>query len=225
MKHHAPTLVCLAAAIGIAATGCTGTTAPNPSQAAPAPAPATTGMPASDAGPAPSIAQSSPGTGTTVKTDGHANVRKQAGEKAGLLDEETQKSYFTIEVTNASLAAECTPRVGTTPLKPTRSAFLILEVKASLAGNVAAKVGGDRDESYMPLIAEAFAVAAPDGKPDRNVTSETAWGCFDDAELLPPVLNPGQTVSGKLVLDVSATAGRVAYDPQDDGGWSWSYGG
>lgn len=98
------------------------------------------------------------------------------------------------------------------------------EVSATPAADVADKVGGDPEESYMPLVAGTFSVATGNGKVDRNVASETAWGCFDDSVLLPQVVNPGQTVTGKLVLDVAATQGRVAYDPQENGGWSWPYG-
>ncbi|WP_152426137.1 hypothetical protein [Paeniglutamicibacter gangotriensis] len=179
---------------------------------------------ASDTGPAPEVVPADASTGTTVKTDAHKNVQKKVGEKAGLIDEKTKENYFTIEVTNATLASECTPRVGSAPLAPTRSIFLILDINATLAADVADKVGGDPEESYMPLVAETFSVATEQGTPDRNVTSETAWGCFDDSVLLPPVVNPGQTVTGKLVLAVEVTQGRVAYDPQENGGWSWPYG-
>lgn len=77
----------------------------------------------------------------------------------------------------------------------------------------------------MPLVAEAFSVTSAGGTVERNLTSETAWGCFEDSVLLPPVVNPGQSVTGKVVLDVDAPAGRVAYDPENNGGWSWPYGG
>lgn len=171
-----------------------------------------------------SVATADPGTGEKVKTDKFDNVRKKPGEKAGLVDEETNKSYFTIEVTGSTLAASCAPRVGNTPLKPTRTSFLVLDVKATLAADVGRKVAGG-GELFMPLVAEAFSVTTASGTPDRNVTSESAWGCLDEKVLLPAVVNPGQSVRGKVVLDVATRQGQVAYDPDDNGGWSWPFGG
>ena len=172
----------------------------------------------------PAIAEVDPSTGSEVKIDKFDNVQKKAGEKAGLVDEETNKSYFTIEVTNTQLLGQCTSRVGNQTLKPMRTKFLVLDVEATLAASVSSKVGGGAQELYMPLVAEAFSVTTSSGSADRNVTSETAWGCFDDSVLLPPVVNPGQSVKGKVVLDVDALTGKVAYDPEDNGGWSWPYG-
>lgn len=184
-----------------------------------------------DAGPV--VAETNP-TGDKVKTDKFDNVEKGPGEKAGLVptgpppghdvDARTNKSYFTIEVTNSEVVGQCDPRVGIDKLKPTRTAFLVLDITATLDANVSKNVGGDGGELYMPLVAETFSVAGSNGAPDRNVTSETAWGCFDDAVLLPPVVNPGQSVTGKLVLDVDAVTGQVTYDPENNGGWSWPYG-
>lgn len=173
----------------------------------------------------PAIAEINPSTGAEVKTDRFDNVQKKAGETAGLLDEKTNTNYFTIEVTNSQVLDSCTARVGNHRLKPTRSRFLVLEVRASLAASVSHKVGGSDNELFMPLVAEAFSVTTGNGTPERNVTSETAWGCLEDAVLLPPVVNPGQSVSGKVVLDIDAPRGKVAYDPENNGGWSWPYGG
>lgn len=173
----------------------------------------------------PAIAELDPVTGDSVKTDRFDNVQKEAGQAAGLVDEKTNKNYFTIRVTKTALLDECDARVGSAKLKPTRSKFLVLDVKASLAASVGEKVGGNAQELFMPLVAEAFSVTTSSGAPQRNVTSETAWGCFDDSLLLPPVVNPGQSLSGKVVLDVDALQGKVAYDPEETGGWSWPFGG
>lgn len=181
--------------------------------------------PTADLGAGPAIAETNPSTGRKVKADALDNVEKGPGQQAGLFDEQTKTSYFTIEVTDSEVVDDCTPRVGTDKLRPIRTAFLVLEVSASLADSVAEKAGGGPEDLFMPLVAEAFSVSNPGGEVDRNVTSETAWGCFDDAQLLPPVVNPGQSVSGKVGLDVGVPRGRVAYDPEDNGGWSWPYGG
>ena len=173
----------------------------------------------------PAIAEINPSTGAEVKIDRFDNVQKKAGEAAGLFDEKTNTNYFTIEVTNSQVLSSCNARVGNHRLKPSRSLFLVLDVKASLAATVSQKVGGSASELFMPLVAETFSVTTGNGTPERNLTSEAAWGCLEDAVLLPPVVNPGQSVSGKVVLDVDAPKGKVAYDPENNGGWSWPYGG
>ncbi|ASN39550.1 hypothetical protein CGQ24_11335 [Arthrobacter sp. 7749] len=166
-----------------------------------------------------------PMTGAEVKVDRFDNVEKAAGEIAGLVDESTEKTYFTIQVTHAELADRCDARVGAGQLRPTRTKFLILDVKASLASSVSEKVGGKTGDLYMPLVAEAFSITTGSGEVRKNLTSETAWGCLDDSALLPAVVNPGQSVRGKVVLDVADVSGKVAYDPEGNGGWSWPYGG
>lgn len=170
-------------------------------------------------------ASANPTTGAEVKIDQHDNVQKKEGEQAGLVDEKTKKSYFSIEVTNTKLVDHCKARVGDVMLKPERTKFLVLDVEASLSKDVPKKISGTTDELFMPLIAEAFSVVKPDGKIDRNLASEMSWGCFDDAVLLPALVNPGQSVKGKVVLDVDTTRGKVAFDPENNGGWSWPFGG
>ncbi len=46
-----------------------------------------------------------------------------------------------------------------------------------------------------------------------------------DSELAPSFLNPGEKAKGKIVLDVAASNGKVVYDPEGNGGWSWPFGG
>lgn len=169
-------------------------------------------------------ASANPTTGAEIRIDKHDNVQKKPGEKAGLIDETTNRSYFTIEISNTQLLDQCPARVGDIKLKPTRSKFLVLDVKASMAKDIPQKVASGPDEIFMPLIAEAFSVTSPNGKIDRKVASEMSWGCFDDSVLLPAVLNPGESVKGKVVLDVGTTRGTVAFDPENNGGWSWPFG-
>lgn len=206
--------VSLAAVVGIAASALTMAGAANSDEWA-IPAELEAGAP---------IAQENPSTGEDVKIDRFDNVQKDEGEKAGLVDESSNKSYFTIEVSNPTLLDQCPSRVDSTKLKPTRSKFLVLDVKATLANKVSDKVSGTTEELFMPLIAEAWSITGSTGAINRNVTSETAWGCYTDAELLPALVNPGQTVSGKVVLDVDEIKGKVAYDPENNGGWSWPFG-
>lgn len=170
-------------------------------------------------------AAENPATGAKVTTDKFDNVQKKTGEQAGLVDETTKKTYFTVKIAKSQLLNSCPDRMGGPNLKPERSKFLVLDIEASLEDNVASKVGGSKSELYMPLLAEAFSVVDAKGGIDRSVASDAAWGCYKDSQLAPAIINPGENVRGKIVLDIAANKGKVAYDPEDNGGWSWPFGG
>lgn len=165
-----------------------------------------------------------PAAGAEAKTDMFDNVEKKAGEQAGLVDEKTGKTYFRFTIAKARLLDSCPDRLGGTDLKPEGLKFLVLDIEAWLDENAGTGVGGSQDEFFMPLLAEAFSVVDTKGALDREVASETAWGCYADSRLAPALINPGETVRGKVVLDVAVTEGNVAYDPERTGGWSWPFG-
>lgn len=172
----------------------------------------------------PDIAQQDPISGDKVVTDRHDNVTKKEGETAGLVDEQAGKKYFTFEVLSAKTASSCVSRMGGERLKPENGYFLMVDVKANLASTIATKVDASTPEIFMPLIAEAFSLVSPTGTLHREVASATAFGCLSEKELAPPMINPGETVTGKVVLDVPFNSGKVVYDPENNGGWSWPFG-
>lgn len=164
-----------------------------------------------------------PITDEKVATDQFDNVLKEVGEVAGLVDEKTDKPVFTISVNKVSVSKTCPSRIPDMNFSPENGFFLILDIDASADEELATRTGSTKSEAYMPLIAEAFSVTGAGGTIERNVTSQAAWSCFDDSQLVPAIVNPGENVMGKLVLDVSNSTGTVAYDPENNGGWSWSY--
>lgn len=172
----------------------------------------------------PDTAAQDPINGKQVETDRHDNVAKRQGETAGLVDENGGKRYFTFEVLSATAVSSCAPRVGGGKLEPENGYFLIVDVKAEMAAGITAKVDGSASEIFMPVIAEAFSVASPSGKLQREVASAAAFGCLAEEDLAPPMISPGETLHGKVVLDVPFDSGRVVYDPEENGGWSWPFG-
>lgn len=171
-------------------------------------------------GPPPLAAE--PGTGAVVETDTHDNVVKDTGDAAVLVDD-SGKRQFTLEVTKSTLVRDCPARVGNFQLQSEKGRFLVLDVKATLARSVTGEVPGSTQDIFMPLVAQAFAAVNDAGVIDREVATETAWGCYRDDQLAPALVNPGQRVSGKVVLDVPYGSGTVVYDPDNNGGWSWPY--
>ncbi|MFJ6419167.1 hypothetical protein [Paeniglutamicibacter sp. NPDC091659] len=171
------------------------------------------------------VASENPVTQESVKTDQFDNVAKKPGEAAGLVDEESQETLFSISVKNIRTSQGCPSRVPEMNLTPERKTFLILDVEATMSAKVGSTVEDAKDnELYMPLIAEAFSVSDKSGNIERNVSSQSAWGCFDESLLIPAVVNAGESVHGKVVLDTSHISGKVVYDPENNGGWSWPIG-
>ncbi|WP_417235142.1 hypothetical protein [Arthrobacter sp.] len=163
-----------------------------------------------------------PSSGADVTTDRLDNVEKDVGD-AAVLAAEDGKKLFSLEISKITVARDCPARVGNFRLTPENGTFLILDVEASLDRGISKEVSGSADELFMPLVSQAFSVTDPHGVIDREVASESAWGCLGDDVLAPALVNPGQKVSGKIVLDVPYESGTVVYDPNSNGGWSWPY--
>ena len=167
--------------------------------------------------PAPSA---SPGPSTPAGT-----VAKGSGEAGSLVDSPSGAEVFSIRVNSIETATECEARTGAFTLSPERGTFLVVDLVATLSsGAVGQDTGADADEAYMPLVPEAFSVVPATGPVEHDVTSASAWGCLSEEELAPAVVNPDETVAGKVVLDTGAARGTVIYDPDGTGGWSWPFG-
>jgi hypothetical protein len=163
------------------------------------------------------------GTGAApaeVSERGH--VRKDLGEPGGLTDGADGGVLFEISVDAARLSATCPGRG--VDVSPANGHFLVLDVTASLSPDAADGADPGQDV-FMPLVAEAFDVVGPGGAVQETTVTDASWACFDDDELLPPFLEPGGTVSGKVVLDSASDSGVVVYAPGGEAGWEWEFGG
>lgn len=168
------------------------------------------------------VAQHDPQDGSAVHVDDQDNVVKQLGETAGLVDQDG-KTVFTLDVESVSAQETCPARVGEKSLTSTNGTFLYVKVTAALDEQIHQSVPGSNEEMFLPLVAEAFSVTGADGTVHEAVSSETSWGCLSEDELLPAMVNPGQTQHGIVVLDSPVTEGTVTYDPDHTGGWSWAF--
>ncbi|MCK6211791.1 hypothetical protein KZX45_14675 [Georgenia sp. EYE_87] len=105
-------------------------------------------------------------------------------------------------------------------VEPRLGQFVVLDVRASLVGPDGGAPGAD---AFAALTPDVFGIAAPDGRVQEIVVTEGAWGCYEDAELLPPFVDPGETVRGKVVLDSATEHGWVIYAPEPTTGWEWKF--
>jgi hypothetical protein len=103
-------------------------------------------------------------------------------------------------------------------VEPRLGQFVVLDVTVSLVGP---EVG--TSDAFAALTPDVFRIAAPDGRVQEIVVTEQAWGCYEDAELLPPFVDPGETVSGKVVLESATEHGWLIYAPEKATGWEWKF--
>lgn len=106
-------------------------------------------------------------------------------------------------------------------ITPENGVFLVLDVSASLAASAAKVV--DEEIALMPLDASSF--GASPGK-NKNVVYDlntvAAFYCEVDNPL-DIAVGAGDDIRGKVVLDSPYSTGQIVYDPDQSGGWTWSY--
>lgn len=162
-----------------------------------------------------------PDTEEAVIVDEGNHVVKDDGEEAVMTDDTGDSELFTISVTDISQATQCEPRVAGDPLQAEHGTFYFVQVEAALAPLAELPEGTTEEEAFMPLLADTFQLETADGTVVEDATSESAWGCLSDDQLLPGFLGAGETVSGIVVLDAPSGATQVIYDPTHSGGWTW----
>ncbi|WP_418607689.1 hypothetical protein [Georgenia sp. SUBG003] len=138
-------------------------------------------------------------------------------------------AVLSLTVGSLEATASCTARgVQAEPVET----FVILDVTASLTTpDAAAAPGGQAPpveagtpgDVYTALTPDIFGITAPDGRAQKIVATDASWACLDDAALLPPFVDLGETVSGKVVLDSASTHGTVVYAPEGTTGWKWEF--
>jgi len=193
----------LVLAVGLLAAGCDAD--PTPPRTTPPTVTATAATPSSTApSTASSTAQPPPDGSGEVPLGDTLSIPVEAGTGTGTLN----LTVVAIEVTDT-----CPGRAAPTQ-QPEFRHFVILEVTAQFDGS----------EGYLPLGADLFRVASPEGAVQAISTTDASWACFPDAELLPPFVDAGDEVSGRIVLDSLTAHGSVGFArPGEDPQWWWDF--
>jgi hypothetical protein len=156
-----------------------------------------------------------------IQVTARGDVHKDLGEPAGLTLAGSGDVHFEVVVRSITAQRSCAGRgVAATPVHGT---FLVVDLTASMPSDVMDVVGAG-PEVLMPLGAEAFLVVGPDGAAHHATLTQASWSCLDESDLAAPFVGPGETVSGKVVLDSPVERGRLVYAPTGDVGWSWGFG-
>lgn len=118
-----------------------------------------------------------------------------------------------LTVTAIDLTDTCPGRAAPTQ-QPEYRHFVVLDVTARFDGT----------EGHLPLGADLFRVASPEGTVQAISTTDASWACFPDGELLPPFVDAGEEVSGRIVLDSLTAHGSVGFArPSGDPQWWWDF--
>lgn len=100
--------------------------------------------------------------------------------------------------------------------------FLTLEMTVETSAKLA-----DEINPFFLLGDGAWKAIAPDGTTSNaQLATGAALSCFDEAEVLPSMIGPGEKATGKVVLDVEDNKGILILDYTPSGvgeGREWSY--
>lgn len=130
-------------------------------------------------------------------------VRVPIGDSGGTL----------VLVLDAITTAEECPGRAAPRQTPSQSVFVVLDLRAAVEGH--------SEATYAPTGGEMFRVSGSDGLVQAISSTEESWACFEDADLLPPFVDSGSTVTGKVVLDSRTDHGTVTYGAT--AGWYWTF--
>lgn len=83
----------------------------------------------------------------------------------------------------------------------------------------------ESDNPSFDISAFDFKVIKSDGSTSNaELYTSATYSCLKDTETIPDEIGPGETVGGKLVLDVESPEGTLIWKPfYDAAGWEWTY--
>lgn len=155
--------------------------------------------------------------GYTMKELGESGQLTAAVEDAAAEDEDP---VYSITVDDIRIEDTCMLRAFEIATQPEGEHFIMVDVTATVADDIAPYIEGPVEDYYMPLTHDAFALADADGDRIEGYT-ETARGCLSLDERPDDFIDAGESTTGTMVFDVEELPERLAYDPDYAGGWSW----
>lgn len=147
------------------------------------------------------------------------NLIKTVGDPAGIfLEEGSDEWALNFTVTGIEVDPACTGAYA----EPAVNGHLV-------AISVEATTGPDPKFSEalynnVSFDASNWKAIASNGTTVNTISSQSAWSCFDQAEMIPQQIGAAEKVIGKVVLDVPDATGTLIYSVYGAGGWEWEYG-
>lgn len=191
----------------------------------PEPAPAPTTVPAPTTEPAPAPAPSTeppPEPVTPIPSWGPEDLSvrgylpKEIGVQASIQDLNTGELTVIFTITAIEPNYTCTgPNAGPSANGNYVAVSMDIETTEHLA---------DMAPSVFRIVHRNFEIYNEAGIETVDLVGNSAT-CLEDSQKLPDVMNPGETASGMIVMDVRYTTGTLAFVPPalGGGGWEWAY--
>lgn len=139
------------------------------------------------------------------------------------LEGSSGQSVFSLTIETIHTESSCPSRLdpGAT-IEPENGFFIVVELSATMSEDF-----GDLNfaEPFMTLDSDAFAIANPAGQMEATTHTVAAHGCHTLDELVQPFINPGEDISGLIVLDTELDHGYLIYNPWGvpNHGWRWEF--
>ena len=152
---------------------------------------------------------------------GVGDVVGEIGVPSGLVGADGEP-VFTLMVQDISLEPTCPARLDGAVFTADSGQFLIARVEATMAPSFAEQTP---DTPFLTVDSDAFTILDATGKSAGAAFTEKAYGCFTLDERIQPFVNPGETVSGMVVLESSVDHGYLQYNPWGvaGSGWVWEF--
>ncbi len=153
--------------------------------------------------------------------DGKGDVVGAIGVPSGLVGADG-KSAFTLTVQEIRLEPTCPARLDGQVFTADTGQFLIARVEASMDSSFAEQT---QDTPFLTVDSDAFTILDSNGKIAGAAFTEKAYGCFTLEERIQPFVNPGESVSGLVVLESPVEHGYLQYNPWGvaGSGWVWEF--
>lgn len=149
------------------------------------------------------------------------DVIGKLGEPSGMLGANGEP-VFTIAVLDIRLESTCPTRIEGETFTPDEGKFLVARVEATMDPSFPEQT---TETPFVTVDSDAFSILTESGEVVAGTLSQKAYGCFTLDERIQPFVNPGESVTGVVVLESSVDHGYLQYNPWGvaGSGWVWEF--
>ncbi len=151
----------------------------------------------------------------------NGDVVAELGVPSGLVGADGE-SDFAITVTGIDLIPSCPSRIDGEMIHADEGRFLVAHVEAVVDASFTDE---GEEASFITVDSDAFRVLDTDGEEPAGSATEKAYGCFSLEDRIQPFVNPGESVTGVVVLESSIEHGYLEFNPWGvpGSGWVWKF--
>ncbi|MFT3943214.1 MAG: hypothetical protein QM705_05235 [Ancrocorticia sp.] len=149
------------------------------------------------------------------------DVIGKLGEPSGMVGANGQP-VFTVAVTEIRLEPTCPTRIEGETFTADAGKFLVARVEATMDPSFPEQTN---ETPFVTVDSDTFSILDGRGEVVVGTLSQKAHGCFSLEERIQPFVNPGESVTGLVVLESSVEHGYLQYNPWGvpGSGWVWEF--